>query len=126
MNTSTAQKTLLVIEDEPDILFSLTAFLESEGYRVVTAQNGQEGLDFLERNPLPSLILLDMKMPIMDGWKFSEEFKKRFANRCPVVVMTAAADAGERAHEAHANGWLGKPFSLEEITSQINKFLGNN
>jgi len=124
MNIHKPQKTLLVIEDEADILFSLKTYLESEGYHVVTAGNGKEGLTFLNMNPMPALVLLDMKMPVMNGWEFSNEYRKQFPLRAPLVVMTAAADAEARAREAQANGWLGKPFSLEEINNQLQKFLG--
>jgi len=128
MITKNTKKTILVIEDEADILFSLKTYLESEGYQVVTAENGEGGLNFLQKNPMPHLILLDMKMPVMNGWEFSEHYRKNFSQsfRAPVIVMTAAADAEARAREAQANGWLGKPFSLEEITAQLQKFLGTH
>ncbi|NBX76150.1 MAG: response regulator [Proteobacteria bacterium] len=124
MNNPKTKKNLLVIEDEADILFSLKSYLESEGYEVATAENGKEGLTFLDEHPMPALILLDMKMPVMNGWEFSEAYRRKFSLRAPVIVMTAAADAEARAREAQANGWLGKPFSLDEINSQLQKFLG--
>lgn len=126
MNQNNLQKQILVIEDEPDILLSLKAYLESEGYEVPTANNGEEALGYLKTHPMPHLILLDMKMPVMNGWEFSQEFLKEFDHKAPIVVMTAAADAEERAKEAHANGWLGKPFSLDEITAQIKKFTSSS
>jgi CheY-like chemotaxis protein len=127
MSINKNEKTILLIEDEPDILFSLKTYLESEGYDVATAKNGAEGLNFLDQNPMPKLILLDMKMPIMNGWDFSEHYRKNFSQslRAPVIVMTAAADSEARAREVKANGWLGKPFSLEEISALLQKFLGS-
>lgn len=113
---------ILVVEDESDILFSLQTFLESEGYHVIPAQNGQEALQILQKIPMPQLILLDMKMPVLSGWEFVAEWRKTFPKRCPLIVMTAAADAEERAREVQADAWLGKPFSLEEIVATIQKY----
>lgn len=123
MNPRTSHKTLLIIEDEPDILFSLQAFLESEGYHVLTAQNGEEAMQVLKTQLMPNLILLDMKMPVMSGWDFCRDFIKAFDHKAPLIVMTAAADAAERAKEAQASGWLGKPFSLEELSAKVKKHL---
>ncbi|NBT59736.1 response regulator [bacterium] len=122
MNLSKDKKTILVVEDEYDILFSVKSFLESEGYEVFTAQNGQEAFELLKKKKMPHLILLDMKMPTMDGWEFSRRFYKAYDNKAPLIVMTAAANAEERAREAHANGWIGKPFTLEDVSDQIKKF----
>lgn len=121
MNKTSRRNKILVIEDEADILFSLKTFLESEGYEVSTAENGEQGMEYLRTHPMPNLILLDMKMPVMSGWDFSRNFYKVFDHKAPIVVMTAAADAEERAKEARADGWLGKPFSLDEISAQIKK-----
>lgn len=125
MKNRLSQPSILVVEDEDDILFSLQTFLEAEGYQVSTAKNGQEALALLTQIPMPSLILLDMKMPVMSGWDFITQWRKQFSHRCPVLVMTAAADAEERAREVDASGWLGKPFSLEEISSKIDHLLTN-
>lgn len=116
------QKSILVIEDEVDILSSVSVFLQSDGYDVLEARNGQEGFTLLKENGMPHLILLDMKMPVMDGWEFSRDFFNNYDERAPLIVMTAAADAEERAREAHANGWIGKPFTLNDISTQIRKF----
>lgn len=124
MNAQPSPQSILVVEDEEDILFSLHSFLEAEGYQVFTAKNGQEALSLLEQIPMPQLILVDMKMPIMSGWDFLTAWRKKFTQRCPVMVMTAAANAEDRAREVHANGWLGKPFSLDEITKKIDELIG--
>jgi DNA-binding response OmpR family regulator len=120
---NSALKRILLIEDEPDILFSLKMFLESEGFEVSAAQNGEEGMRILETQEMPELILLDMKMPVMSGWDFCREFINTFDHKAPLVVMTAAADAAERAKEAQATGWLGKPFTLDELLTKVNQHL---
>jgi len=113
------RKQILIVEDERDILLSLQEFLELSGYEVKTAGNGEEALNALEGARLPDLILLDMKMPIMNGWQFAEAFYEKYDHRTKILVMTAAADAEKRAQEIHANGWVGKPFSLDELLKKI-------
>ena len=110
MNESPKQKTILIVEDQEDILLTLKEYLQIEGYTVVGVANGKEALDFLAREKMPNLILLDMKMPVMNGWQFSKEFLLRYNHCAPIVVLTAADDAGRRAQEVNAAGWLGKPF----------------
>jgi len=112
-------KTILILEDEKDILEALTALLKTEGYEVKTAHHGREALDYLEKSPLPDLILLDMKMPVMNGWEFTTEFYRLYDHRAPLFVMTAAADAEKRAQEVSADGFIGKPFDLDELLEKI-------
>ncbi len=116
------QKTILIIEDELDILNVLQDFLISENYRVLSSLNGLEALKILKNEPPPNLILLDMKMPVMNGWEFSKEYRKQFSKRSPIVVMTAAAEAQDRAADIQANSWIEKPFNLEPFLEKIKKF----
>jgi len=81
------KKTILIIEDEKDILLTLKFFLESEDYKVLTAMNGSEAMEILKTSIVPHLILLDMKMPIMDGWQFASEFLKKYDYMSPFIVM---------------------------------------
>ena len=118
-STNTPQKRLLIIEDERDIRDTLKDFLESEGYDVDSADNGSTALVHLQTHPLPNLILLDMKMPVMNGWEFAAAFLEKYDHDCPIVVMTAAADAEKRAAEIHADGWVGKPFELDDLLGKI-------
>lgn len=116
-------KTILVVEDDDSILFALSTLLEGEGYNVQTAQNGLEALESLKRHHRPHLILLDMIMPIMDGWQFTVEYRKTFQYQSPIVVMTAAADAEQRARDIGAVEWIGKPFALDDFLSVIARCL---
>lgn len=113
------KKTILVVEDDADIVFTLTLFLEGEGYCVYAAANGQVALNILHERGIPNLILLDMKMPVMNGWQFAAEFMNRYGNKAPIVVMTAAADARQRAREISANDWVGKPFTLDDLLTKV-------
>lgn len=113
-------RTVMVIEDDEDILSTLTDFLEGEGYGVETATNGAKALEILsDRKRLPDLILLDMRMPTLDGWKFAAAFRTRFGHSTPIVVMTAAPDAEQRAKEVGATGWMSKPFNLDDLVEQL-------
>jgi CheY-like chemotaxis protein len=121
MNTE-KKKTILIIEDDQDILMALSSFLEVEGYAVRTAENGFEAMELLKDGKMPNLILLDMKMPVMNGWQFAIEFLAKHDHLSPIVVMTAAADAKQRAEDISAIGWIAKPFELEELLRVIKKY----
>ncbi len=116
------QKTILVVEDDIDIRNSLKMVLETEGYAVLTAENGFEAMQILKTSKIPNLILLDMKMPVMNGWEFAIEFLAKHDHLSPIVVMTAAADAEKRAHDISAIGWLPKPFELADLLKKVKKY----
>ena len=122
MSTDQKKKSILIIEDDPDILLALKTFLEVEGYAVRTAENGFEALKLLNDGEMPNLILLDMKMPVMNGWQFAIEFLAKHDHLSPIVVMTAAADAKQRAKDIDAIGWVSKPFELDELMKVVRKY----
>ena len=115
--------TILVVEDNADILFAMGALLENEGYVVQKAENGLVGLDLVSKHGEPDLILLDMMMPVMDGGRFLEAFREKFQSKTPIVIMSALADAEHRARELGVNGWIGKPFVFDELLPLIKKHL---
>lgn len=115
-------KTIIAVEDDEDILFTLKIFLESEGYTVLIAENGLIALDLIKKHGIPNVILLDMKMPVMNGWQFASEFIHRHDHKTPIIVMTAAANAEQRAKDVSAVGWVGKPFSLDDLLTKIKKY----
>jgi CheY-like chemotaxis protein len=111
---------ILVVDDDPDLREFLRLMLTSMGFEVTSAANGQEALDVMEGHN-PDLILLDMKMPVMNGWEFCHALEGRDA--CPpIVVLTAAPDPAARAAEAHADGWLGKPFEYADLEATVRRF----
>jgi DNA-binding response OmpR family regulator len=110
---------ILVVEDDVSILDMVMQILRSEGYPVVGAKNGVEGLAECDRRT-PSLILLDMRMPRMDGWEFSAALRAR-GIASPVVVMTAADDARRWADEVGADGYVVKPFEFFELLASVEK-----
>lgn len=118
-------KEILVLEDEREIREAIKEFLESESYQVETASNGIEALNLLNHSKMPDLILLDMKMPGMNGWDFAKEFYQKYDHLAPLIVMTAAAEVEKRAQEVSANDFVGKPFDLDELSQKIKKLLEN-
>src|SRR3954466_6587899 len=88
---------ILVVDDDPDILQTLALCLSTEGYRVVMASNGQEALDTLKKEK-PACILLDLMMPVMDGWQFVAELESRGQRVAPLLILSA-----DRSVQGHAN-----------------------
>ena len=111
---------VLVVDDDPDLREFLRLMLTSMGFAVTSAANGQEALEVMEGYD-PELILLDMKMPVMNGWEFCRALEGRDA-RPPIVMLTAAADPAAWAADVHAEGWLGKPFEYAELEAMVRRF----
>jgi DNA-binding response OmpR family regulator len=116
---ASAANPILVIDDDPEILAMLRDFLEGEGLSVRTASNGAEGLDALDEL-VPSVILLDMRMPVLDGWGFAERLRERRLPY-PIVVMTAAESARRWAEEIGADAYIAKPFDVNELLQIIER-----
>ncbi len=111
---------VLVVDDNPEIRSSLEEVLGEEGYAVVGVADGQEALDYLTANEEPRVILLDLMMPVMDGWQFRAEQKKnpKLAN-IPVIVISAMADA---AQDIGAERVLSKPLSPEILLRAVKDY----
>ena len=105
---------VLVVDDDESIRELVEMALSSEGHLVMTAPHGAAALDVIARTP-PDVILLDMKMPVMDGWEFARAYRQVPGQHAPIVVVTAAQDAASRAAEVAADGHLPKPFDLEDL-----------
>ena len=116
------EQTVLVVDDDTSILRTVADILGDEGYRVLTAGNGVEALALLAQN-VPDVILLDMRMPVMDGWQLAKTLDDR-QRAIPLVVMTAAQDAGQWALEIGAASFLAKPFDLDELLEAVARQLG--
>ena len=113
---------VLVVDDDADLRELLVVLLSTDGVEVATAGNGQEALDaILARRP--DLILLDMKMPVMDGWELCRRMDAAHVVRPPILVMTAAFDPAARAAEVQADGWIGKPFENEEVRTMVRRIV---
>lgn len=111
-------KWVLVVDDDPDLRELMKLLLEGAGYGVETASDGKEALERVSLRR-PSVVLLDMKMPGMNGWQFAEELRRVYDRRVPIVVVTAAENARKTAGEIGAEGFLGKPFELDDVLSLV-------
>jgi CheY-like chemotaxis protein len=123
---SEAKQRIAVVDDDFDIRSMLTLVLEMDGYEVVAAANGQEALDRLrtldERRPGPpaSLILLDLMMPIMNGWQFRAAQKEDpHLAPIPVVVLSGDGNVAEKTAAIGAAGYLRKPIDLEALLATV-------
>lgn len=109
---------ILVVDDEDVILTTVESLLSEEGYTVVTAANGREALDQIARER-PCLILLDMKMPVMDGWAFAAAYRRLPGPHAPILMMSAATDVHSRAADIFADGYVDKPFDIEDLLARV-------
>lgn len=117
-------RTVLVIDDDADIQATLKGLLEDEGYTVLTADDGLDGLDRLDGTH-PDLILLDLMMPRMDGYAFADELSRRgLRPAIPIIVLTADGRARQKAAQVSADGYAEKPFSLLALLEQVNRLTG--
>jgi two-component system, chemotaxis family, chemotaxis protein CheY len=114
-------KPILVVDDDPAILATVFDALSDEGLPVLTATNGAEALKVIDTADRPSLVLLDMRMPVLDGWGFMRAIRERGLS-LSVVVMTAAADARRWGREIGAHGVLAKPFELDDLLAAVKQF----
>ena len=112
---------VLVVEDDKDIRRNMQRLLESEGYAVEVAANGRIALDALAAMPaLPALIILDLMMPVMDGFQFREaEAKSDRIAQIPVVIMTADGHIDEKRAQTGAHASLRKPADVDAILQVV-------
>lgn len=115
---------VLVVEDDADLAGLLELLVADAGHPVRTAPDGAQALARVAE-AMPSLILLDMRMPVMTGWEFARIFRARFGRAAPIVVVTAAENARARAEEIGAEAWLEKPFDVDDVVRTLRRFLGH-
>ena len=113
------RKTILVIDDEPHITLGLKDALEFEGFRVVTASNGKDGVQ-LARQEHPHAILLDLMLPDVNGYQVCEDVR-RFDAFVPIIMLTAKSQEADkiRGLDAGADDYVTKPFSVGELVARI-------
>lgn len=115
-------KRILVVDDDRRLCDLVKAYLEQEGFQVVTAGDGQEALH-VARQELPDLVILDVMMPIMDGYAFMRAYAKE--SDTPVILLTARVDEGDKVLglELGADDYVTKPFSLRELLARVRVVL---
>jgi DNA-binding response OmpR family regulator len=117
-------RSVLVVEDDRDLLALLEMILQDAGHRVRTAPEGGAALARVAEE-MPGTILLDMRMPGMNGRDFAREFRARYGHACPIIVVTAAENARACAEEIGAEGWLSKPFEIEDVLATVARYLAS-
>ena len=111
---------VLVVDDDEDLREVMTHLLCQRGFDVETAENGQKALDVLDRAHV-DLILLDMKMPVMDGWEFATELRSKYGRTVPIIMVTAAWNSEQRAQEIGADDYLDKPFDIDDLVRVVER-----
>ena len=113
-------KLILAIDDDADFREGLTDVLDEFGYRVRTAANGREALEALRTEPAPDVILLDLRMPEMDGRTFRrEQARDEKLSGIPLVVVSGSLEVDEEAESLGASAVLPKPFGVDELIKSI-------
>jgi two-component system, cell cycle response regulator DivK len=119
------KKKILVIEDNEQNLYLVKFLLENEGYEVISAMDGQSGIE-LAADVKPDLILLDIQLPVMDGYAVAQNLRLNpDLETTPIVAVTSYAMPGdkERAIEAGCNGYIEKPINPETFAIQVEEHL---
>jgi two-component system, chemotaxis family, chemotaxis protein CheY len=115
---------VLVVDDDTSIRDLIEMALADSGYAVETAADGAAALEVIGHTR-PSMILLDMRMPGMNGWEFARAYRRLPGPHVPIVVLTAARDAGRRAAEISAEAFLGKPFDLNDLLAIVAEYAAS-
>ena len=120
-------KTILIVDDDPEIVESVKIALQSEGYTVFYARDGNQGLELAEREN-PDLIILDMMMPKRSGFLVLEKLRR--TRRVPIRIIMVTANEGNR-HKSYAetlgvDDYIRKPFAMDRLLDSVNRLLGQN
>ena len=121
-------KTVLLVEDNEDNRIVYSTILKHYGYRVVEALNGEEGIA-RARSEKPDVILMDISIPIIDGWEATQVLKHDPATQnIPIIALTAHALASDRekAMEVGCDGYLAKPCEPRAVVAEVQRFLGKS
>jgi CheY-like chemotaxis protein len=116
--------TILIVDDDPNLQRVMAKFLELEGFTPVRAANGQEALDYLRGGGQPRVILLDLRMPLMDGWAFRRgQLADPGIAEIPVVVISGMD--GEHVRDLRAAAFFDKPVNFAEVIDAIRQLCEN-
>lgn len=122
-NHAASKALILIVEDDTPLAGMLQLHLESHGYRVICAPDGERGLSLLS-SVSPDLIVMDVHMPKKDGWEFYKEISTAHGNtRFPVLVMSGHAEFGEVFRDVRADGFIAKPFEMSYFLAEVERIL---
>jgi two-component system chemotaxis response regulator CheY len=117
-----AAERILIVDDDESIRQIVRMCLTDEGYQVFEAPNGQVALNRLAE-VLPSLILLDLRLPVMDGWEFARRYNALPGAHAPIVAFVAALNAEQECANLDAAGVIAKPFDLDDLLRSVRSLL---
>ena len=122
-----AKKTVVCIEDEPEMVDLIKLILGRRGFELIGAMGGREGLEVIRRVK-PDLVLLDLMMPDIDGWEVYQQMKAdEELKHIPVIVVTAKAQSIDKVlglHIAKVDDYVTKPFGPQELLQSVERVLG--
>ena len=122
-----SSRAVLLVEDDPDVREDLAYLLQQKGYSVDTAENGREALQRIQETGAPCIVLLDLMMPVMDGWEFRAAMLKEPALReVPVVLVSGVADLTQDARLLKAADYLTKPVNLKRLYALVEQYCPLN
>lgn len=117
-------KLILLVEDDRSIREAVQSVLEDEGYHVIQSENGRDALDRLRSGALPDLVVLDLRMPVMNGWEFRAA-QKNDPNLAGIPVLAVSADGSAKAEAIAADGYLRKPLSARTLLDTVARILAH-
>lgn len=118
-------RTVLIVEDNEDNRIVYSTILRHHGFRVSEALDGEEGIE-KARLELPDIILMDISIPVIDGWQVTQTLKRETATQgIPIIALTAHAMPGDRlrALEAGCDGYLAKPCEPRAVLAEVNRLI---
>ncbi len=117
------RRKLLLVEDDAELRQSLCDLLQDAGFEVECAENGRVALTYLEDSVAPCVVLLDLMMPVMNGWEFREaQSRNEKISGIPVVILTADGRADLKAETLGAVGYLRKPIQVDRLLGLLAQF----
>jgi DNA-binding response OmpR family regulator len=125
LSAQTAGSTILVVEDDETIRESIVELMMEEGFEVAAAENGSAGIAYLRNaGKLPDLILLDLMMPVMDGFEFcTVKNREPHWAAIPTVVMSADGHVVEKKLKTGASDYIQKPLDIDDLIARVTQFL---
>ena len=114
---------VLVIDDDDELAEVVRQVLRDSGYAVATARHGAAALEMV-RDTSPDVILLDLTMPIMDGWSFVSQYRRSAKHGARIVLLTANSHAPDIAQSLGADGFIAKPFALDDLMKIVAQHAG--
>ncbi|MBU1358683.1 MAG: response regulator [Gammaproteobacteria bacterium] len=124
-SSSPPQATVLIVEDDENIVFLVRSFLEGANYRVLHARDGQAAKEFIQSNLPPELVLLDVMLPFVDGFELIRMIREDARwQSTPVLMLTSKTgdEDFERAMQSGANGYIQKPFEPNRLMDRVRQF----